>query len=106
MRLTQRLTTGPLRDGLAIDARDLASTTNMSVSAMRKALRDLEAKGFIVNLTPELPIDKAIVRLTMFQFQGQAPTEDYIRYEPTPEERKRVAWLEGKSRSMSDALAS
>ena len=77
MQLTRRLTSGPLKDGLAINARDLADSTNMSVNAMRKSIRELEAKGFIVNLTPELPIEKAVVRLTMFPFQGQRATEDY-----------------------------
>ena len=94
MQLTRRLTSGPLKDGLAINARDLADATNMSVNAMRKAIRDLEAKGFIVNLTPELPIEKAVVRLTMFPFQGQRATEDYTRIPLTPEEEKRAAWLE------------
>jgi hypothetical protein len=94
MQLTRRLTSGPLKDGLAINARDLADATNMSVNTMRKAIRDLEAKGFIVNLTPELPIEKAVVRLTMFPFQGQRATEDYTRIPLTPEEEKRAAWLE------------
>lgn len=94
MQLTRRLTSGPLKDGLAINARDLADSTNMSVNAMRKSLRELEAKGFIRNLTPELPIEKAVVRLTMFPFQGQKATEDYIRIPLTPEEQKRAAWLD------------
>lgn len=94
MQLTRRLTSGPLKDGLAINARDLADSTNMSVNAMRKSLRELEAKGFIRNLTPELPIEKAVVRLTMFPFQGQKATEDYTRIPLTPEEQKRAAWLD------------
>jgi hypothetical protein len=73
---TRRLTSGPLRDGLAINVRELADATNMSVNATRKAIRDLEAKGFVVNLTPELPIDMAVMRLTCFPFQGQPATED------------------------------
>ena len=93
-QLTRRLTTGPLKDGLVVNARDLAASTNMSVNAMRKALRDLEAKGFISNLTPELPIDKAVVRLTMFPFQGQPASEDYTRIPLTPEEQKRAERLE------------
>jgi hypothetical protein len=64
MQLTRRLTFGPLIDGLAINAPELAGETNMSVNATRKALIDLEQKGFIVSLTPELPIDKAVVRLS------------------------------------------
>jgi DNA-binding Lrp family transcriptional regulator len=94
MQLTRRLTYGALKDGLAISARELADSTNMSVNAMRKALRHLEEKGFIRNLTPELPIEKAVVRLTMFPFQGQKATEDYTRYVPTPEEQKRIDWLD------------
>jgi hypothetical protein len=94
MQLTRRLTSGPLKDGLAINVRDLADSTNMSVNAMRKSLRELEAKGFIRSLTPELPIDKAVVRLTMFPFQGQKATEDYARIPLTPNEEKRAAWLE------------
>ena len=94
MQLTRRLTSGPLKDGLAVNVRDLAESTNMSFNAMRKAIRDLEAKGFIRNLTPELPIEKAVVRLTMFPFQGQKATEDYTRYVPTPEEQKRIDWLD------------
>ena len=47
MQLTRQLTSGPLKDGLAINVRDLAASTNMSINATRKAIRDLEAKGFI-----------------------------------------------------------
>jgi DNA-binding Lrp family transcriptional regulator len=92
--LTRRLTFGPLKDGLAISARELANSANMSGNATRQALRELEAKGFIVNLTPELPIDKAVVRLTCFPFQGQPATEDYTRIPLTPEERRRLDWLD------------
>jgi hypothetical protein len=91
---TRRLTSGPLKDGMAVNARELADSTNMSVNAMRKALRDLEEKGFIRNLTPELPIEKAVVRLTMFPFQGQQATEDYALIPLTLAEQKRAAWLE------------
>jgi DNA-binding Lrp family transcriptional regulator len=92
--ITRRLTSGPLKDGLAINVRDLAASTNMSINATRKSIRELEAKGFIVNLTPELPIEKAVVRLTMFPFQGQRATDDYTRIPLTFEEEKRAAWLD------------
>jgi len=86
---TRRLTSGPLKDGLAINVRELADATNMSFGAMRKSLRELEAKGFIRNLTPELPIEKAVVRLTMFQFQGHPATEDY-REDARQDHRRRL----------------
>jgi DNA-binding GntR family transcriptional regulator len=75
MQLTRRLTSGPLKDGLAINTRDLADSANMSANATRKALRELESRGFIVSLTPELPIDKAVVRLTAFPYPRRGPDE-------------------------------
>jgi len=92
--LTRRLTSGPLKDGLAINVRDLGKSTNMSVNATRKAIIDLERRGFLVNLTPELPIDKAVMRLTCYAFQGQPATEDYMRIPLTPEEQKRAERLD------------
>jgi hypothetical protein len=86
---TRRLTSGPMRDGLAINVRELADATNMSVNAMRKSILDLESKGFIRNLTPELPIEKAVVRLTMFQFQGHPATEEY-REDARQDHRRRL----------------
>jgi hypothetical protein len=74
-----RVTSGPLRDGLAMNARDLARRCGIREADAKRALRELERKGFIVNLTPELSIDRAVVRLTMFPFQGQKPTHDYRR---------------------------
>jgi hypothetical protein len=94
MRVTRRLLDGPLKDGIEINARELAAATNMSTNAMCKALEELERKGFIANLTPWLPIDKAVVRLTMFEFQGQPATEDYVNYKPTPAEQRRLDWLD------------
>ena len=76
---SDRVTSGPLRDGLAINGRDLARRCGIREADAKKALRELERKGFIVNLTPELSIDRAVVRLTMFSFQGRPPTHDYQR---------------------------
>jgi hypothetical protein len=87
-RASDRVTSGPLRDGLAINARDLARRCGIREADMRAALAELQRKGFIVSLTPELSIDRAVVRLTMFPFQGQAATHDYQRYAPTPDERR------------------
>jgi hypothetical protein len=92
--LTRRIKSGPLKDGLTVNVKDLAASTNMSVSAARRAIVDLERKGFLVNLTPELPIEKAVVRLTCFPFQGRQATEDYTRIPLTPEEQKRAERLE------------
>jgi hypothetical protein len=94
--ITRRLTSGTLRDGLAINARELANSANMSGNATRQALRELEAKGFIVNLTPELPIDKAVVRLTCFPYQGRPATEDYTRIPLTSDEQRRLDWLDSQ----------
>jgi hypothetical protein len=74
-----RVTSGPLRDGLAMNARDLARRCGIREADAKKALRELERKGFIVNLTSELSIERAVVRLTMFEFQGRPPTHDYQR---------------------------
>jgi hypothetical protein len=99
---SDRVTSGPLRDGLAINARDLARRCGIREADAKAALAELQRKGFIVNLTPELSIDRAVVRLTMFSFQGEPPTHDYQRYEPTPAEADRIAevarWKEREAR--------
>jgi hypothetical protein len=94
--MMHRIKNGPFRDAMAMDARDLADSTNMSVRQTRAALRELERKGFIVNFAPELSLDKAILRLTMVPFQGAPPTQDYVNYEPTPNERRRLEMLDRK----------
>jgi hypothetical protein len=91
---TARIAEGPLKDGMFINARELAESCNMSRSAARRALAVLEAKGFIVNLTPDRPIDKAVVRLTMFPFQGKKATEDYVSIPLTPAEQVRLDRLD------------
>jgi hypothetical protein len=90
MLMTKRIPNGPYRDGIAIHVREFCDATKMGPKTLRKALAELESKGFIVNLTPDRPLDKAIIRLTMFPFQSQAPTEDYLRYQSTPEEQRPV----------------
>jgi hypothetical protein len=85
---SDRVTSGPLRDGVAINARDLARRCGIREADMKAALAELQRKGFIVNLTPELSIDRSVVRLTMYPFQGQPATHDYQRYAPTPDERR------------------
>jgi hypothetical protein len=84
--VTHRIESGPLRDGMAMDARELAAALMMSERQVKASLGDLVEKGFVANLTPELSLDKAVFRLTMFPFQGQPPTHDYL----TPEERSRL----------------
>jgi hypothetical protein len=91
---TARIADGKFRDGMFVNARELAESCNMSHGAARRALVELEREGFIVNMTPELPIDKAVVRLTMFPYQGKQATEDYERIPRTPDEQIRLAWLD------------
>ena len=73
-----RISSGPLRDGIAINLPELADKLRMSKRQTRAALAGLIERGFIVNLTPELSLDRAVFRLTMFPFQGVAPTDDYV----------------------------
>jgi predicted ArsR family transcriptional regulator len=88
--VTHRIESGPLRDGMAMDARELATALMMSERQVKVSLVELVEKGFVVNLTPELSVDKAVFRLTMFPFQGRPPTHDYL----TPEERSRLQrWM-------------
>jgi hypothetical protein len=81
-----KITSGPLRDGIAIHLPELADRLRMSKRQTRTALSGLIERGFIVNLTPELSLDRSVFRLTMFPFQGTAPTDDYL----TPDERSRL----------------
>lgn len=101
--MMHRIMNGPFRDAMTMDARDLAANLRIGVREAKAALTELERKGFLVSLTPELPLDKAIVRLTMLPFQGRQPTQDYRKYEPTPDERRRLDKLdhdEAKRRRM------
>ena len=84
---THLITNGPLRDGIAVNLPELADKFRMSKRQTRASLAGLIERGFIVNLTPELPLDRAVFRLTMFPFQGSAPTDDYL----TPDERSRLS---------------
>jgi hypothetical protein len=86
MSFMRRITDGPLRDGMPIDVRELSASVIMSERATIEALAELERDGAIVNLTPERPIQHAIVRLTCFPFQGQPATEDYVTKCPLPPE--------------------
>jgi hypothetical protein len=74
-----RIPSGPLRDGLAVNLPELAEKLRMSKRQTRAALAGLIERGFLINLTPELSLDRAVFRLTMFPFQGAPPTDDYAR---------------------------
>jgi DNA-binding IclR family transcriptional regulator len=76
--MTHRITNGPLRDGISVNLQELADKLRMSKRQTHAALAGLIERGFIVNLTPELSLDRAVFRLTMFPFQGAAPTDDYV----------------------------
>jgi hypothetical protein len=86
MGIMNRITDGPLRDGMPIDVRELCASVRMSERATLEALSELERDGFIVSLTPERPLRNAVVRLTMFPFQGKPPTNDYVAKCPFPPE--------------------
>jgi hypothetical protein len=73
-----RIENGPMRDGIAINLPELADKLRMSKRQTRAALAGLIDRGFIINLTPELSLDRAVFRLTMLPFQGAAPTDDYV----------------------------
>jgi hypothetical protein len=59
-----RIMSGPLRDGMAMDARELEAALVMSERQVKASLAGLVDKGFVVNLTPERLLDKAVLRLT------------------------------------------
>ena len=86
MSFMRRITDGPFRDGMPIDFKELRASVRMSERATIEALAELERDGAIVNLTPERPIQHAIVRFTMFPFQGKPPTNDYVTKCPIPAE--------------------
>jgi hypothetical protein len=86
MSFMRRIADGPFRDGMPIDFKELRASVKMSERATLEAIAELERDGFLVNLTPERPIQHAIVRLTCFPFQGQAPTQDYVTKCPVPPE--------------------
>jgi hypothetical protein len=77
-----------------MDARELAAALMMSERQVKTSLAELVEKGFVVNLTPELSLDKAVFRLTMFPFQDQPPTHDYL----TLGERSRLERQKAKRR--------
>ena len=87
MTTALQITSGPLRDEIAVNLPELADACRMTKRQMRAALAGLIERGFIVNLTPELSFDRAVFRLTMLPFQDAAPTDDYL----TPDERTRLA---------------
>jgi DNA-binding IclR family transcriptional regulator len=76
--MNHRIASGPLRDGISVSLPELADELRMSKRQTREALAGLIERGFIVNLTPELSLDRAVFRLTMFPYQGAAPTNDYV----------------------------
>jgi hypothetical protein len=76
---TRVFTEGPLRDGISINLQDLSDRMRLGKRQTREALAGLIEKGFIVNLTPELALDRAVFRLTFLPFQGEPPTNDYER---------------------------
>jgi hypothetical protein len=76
---TRVFTKGPMRDGISVNLQGLADKSGMTKRQMRGALAGLIEKGFIVNLTPELALDRAVFRLTFLPFQDKPPTNDYER---------------------------
>jgi len=85
---------GQFSDGITIDAREIAAKLGIGTQAAKAALAELIGKGFLANLTPELPLDNAVFRLTMYPFQGQPATHDYL----TPKERSRIEAQRAKRR--------
>jgi hypothetical protein len=86
MSFMHRIAEGPFRDGMPIDVRELCASVRMSERATIEALAELERDGVIVSLTPHRPLRNAVVRLTMFPFQGKPPTNDYVAKCPLPPE--------------------
>jgi hypothetical protein len=75
---------------------ELCERLNMRPSQINGAFRELQNKGFIVNMTPGREPIRSEWRLTMFPCDGRPATRDYLRPELVAKYAKPGASRNGK----------